>query len=307
MDAAIYRETDEKYIRLFSGKLRRYFSFKNFSDCLLLGVGFLQSLAIMARYRPDVVFSKGGYVSVPFIFAARLFRIPIVIHESDSVPGLANRIVSRSATKVLTAFPLDEGEFVGTPIRSEILDASAERGKAFLGFDDDKPILFGFAGSQGSKHMNEIFYNALERLIEHANVVWVTGKSVHWSIDRPQVRIFPFLHEEFADVLAAADLVVCRSGGSIFEVAALKKPMLLIPHPYTGGDHQRKNAEIFVEAGAAEMILDSDLTADLLANKVINLLTHPQRKQELARHAARLSRRDAADRIAKAIFAERKS
>ncbi len=262
----------------------------------------MQSIVILLRFRPQVVFSKGGFVSVPMAFAAHLFRIPIIIHESDSVPGLAHQIVGRYAKKILTAFPTDYGECVGTPIRSDIINASAARGKKFLGFSDDKPILFGFAGSQGSLHMNEVFYNALERLIDVANVVWITGNNIRWSIDRPQVRIFSFLHEEFADVLAAADVVVCRSGGSIFEVAALKKPMLLIPHPHTGGDHQRRNAEIFVEQNAAEMILDNELTTDLFANKIINLLNHPEKLLSLSEHAAKLARNNAAERIAKTII-----
>ncbi len=286
---------------MFSGKLRRYFSIQNFFDFFLVAIGFLQSFWILITFRPDVVFSKGGFVSVPLALVSHLFRVHIVVHESDSVPGLANRIVGKHASRILTSFPAERGDHVGTPIRAAVLAGDAAKGKSFLEFVDDQPIVFAFAGSQGSKRINDAFYDAFERIIPHANVVLVTGNKTHWSIDRPQVRIYPFLHEEYADILAAADLVVCRSGGSIFEVAAHGKPMLLIPHPHTGSDHQRKNAEIFVEHGAAEILLDADLTPNLLGDKIINLINHPKRREALSTQAKKMVRLNAAERIAKVV------
>lgn len=302
LDRGIYQRAGEPFRQLFSGKLRRYFSILNITDCFLLGIGFVQSVWIISRFHPDIIFSKGGYVSVPMAFAARLFGIPLIIHESDSVQGLANRIIARHAVKVLTSYPSKTGEFLGMPVRKEIFAGDAVRGTAFLNFTNTKPIVFGFGGSQGSKRMNDALLAGLKKIIPQANIVWVTGSTAHGDIDGSDVRFFQFLHDEFPHVLAAADLVVGRSGSSIFELAAAGKPMLLIPHPHTGGDHQRKNAEIFVEHGAAEMLLDSELTGDLLADKIIDLLNHPDRRAQLANAAKALFRPDAAKRIAREIM-----
>lgn len=267
-------------------------------------MGFVESLFLLRLVRPDVIFSKGGFVSVPVTWAARILGVPLVIHESDAVPGLANRIVSKGANKILTAFPAEFGEWVGTPVREAILRGDAATGRNFLGFSGKKPIVFVFAGSQGSKRINDTLQAGIDQLVAVADIAWLTGSEFPVSTTNPSVRRYAFLHEELPHVLAAAELVVCRSGSnSLFEVAALQKPMLLIPHPHTGGDHQRKNAELFVAKGAAEMILDSDLTPELLISKIKNLLSQPQKRETLAQNAAKLHQSDAAKRIAEAVIA----
>lgn len=328
LDKKILSQSGERFIPIFSGKIRRYFSWQNFVDPIFLVLGFFQALFLLLVRRPDVVFSKGGFVAVPPAFAAYLLRIPIVVHESDLVPGLSNRIIQRFAKKVLTTFPTafsppfaKEGvrggflgqarrsessrfQWTGLPLRKSILQADEQKGRNFLHFSDSKkPIILGFGGSQGSDFLNKKLVQNIDVLLPKANMVWIcgAGHESHFP-ERKGMRVFEYLSEEFPHVLAAADLVITRSGSSIFEVAALQKPMLLIPLASAASNHQEKNAEVFSSALAAEVLLEKDYSDAIFQKKIVDLLENSQKREELSSAAYKLVRFDAAERIAKVIL-----
>lgn len=257
----------------------------------------------MSIKRPDVVFSKGGFSALPPILAAAILRIPIIAHESDATPGIANRITKRFAKILLTSFPTNGGMYVGTPLRSEIEKANAAQGRKFLNFSrSSRPLIFGFGGSQGGKLMNNICAQSLEKILKRANVVWIAGPKNLSDFSNKKnkgFRLFPYIHEDFFNVLAAADIVVSRAGSSsIFETAAMKKPMLLIPLSTAAGNHQEKNAEVFRKKGAAEVILEKDLTPELFQKKLIEILESEEKSKSLSNAAEKIGKTNAAEKIA---------
>jgi UDP-N-acetylglucosamine--N-acetylmuramyl-(pentapeptide) pyrophosphoryl-undecaprenol N-acetylglucosamine transferase len=258
-----------------TGKLRRYFSWRNFTDPLRVLQGALDALGLLGKIRPDVVFSKGGFVSVPVVYAAALRRVPVVLHESDLTPGLANRISLPFCTRICASFPetlghLPAGKAVltGTPIRAELFHGDREAGLKALGFAADKPLLLVMGGSLGSKAVNEALRANLDWVLPSMNVVHLCGKGwLDKSLEgRAGYRQFEFLGAGLADVLAAADRVVSRAGAnSLFELLALRKPMLLVPLPggASRGD-QILNAESFARRGLAHVLPQERLTRESL-------------------------------------------
>jgi UDP-N-acetylglucosamine--N-acetylmuramyl-(pentapeptide) pyrophosphoryl-undecaprenol N-acetylglucosamine transferase len=258
-----------------TGKLRRYFSWRNLTDPARVIKGAFDALRHLGRLKPDVVFSKGGFVSVPVVYAAALRRIPVILHESDLTPGLANRLSLAFCSRICASFPetlnhLPAGKAVltGTPIRAELFEGDRGAGLRFLGFHPDKPLLLVVGGSLGSRAVNDALRANLSWMLDRTNVVHLCGKGwldPQWE-GRAGYRQFEFLGPELANVLAAADRVISRAGAnSIFELLALRKPMLLIPLPGTAsrGD-QILNAESFVRRGLAHLLLQENLTADTL-------------------------------------------
>jgi len=267
-----------------TGKLRRYFSWRNFSDPFRVVWGGAQAFAVLARLKPDLVFSKGGFVAVPVVFAARLRGIPVVLHESDLTPGLANRLCLPLCRRVCVSFPetLDhlrgaaraKARLTGSPIRPELFAGTRERGLAHLGFPEVKPVLLVMGGSLGAKSVNEALRANLDWILSDWNVVHLCGKGwVAPEAARPGYRQFEFVGAELPDVLAAVDLVVSRAGAnSLFELLALRKPMLLIPLPgrASRGD-QILNAESFAARGLAHVLLQETLTRDTLRDALAGL------------------------------------
>jgi UDP-N-acetylglucosamine--N-acetylmuramyl-(pentapeptide) pyrophosphoryl-undecaprenol N-acetylglucosamine transferase len=303
LDDRIFRETKERYFPVFSGKWRRYFSWRNFLDIFSISIGFFQALFLLIRFRPDVVFSKGGFVALPASFAAFLLRIPIIVHESDVVPGIANRLIQRFTKEVVTSFPVNFGECVGTPIRPEIFSANAQKGRGFLQFSEEKKILFIFGGSQGSQLINDNVQKALSILQNLVNIVWITG--THFDIPKKRgIRCFPYLHNYFFDVLAAADIIVSRAGSnSLFEIATLRKPMILVPLKNSAGNHQEKNARFFSSHNAAEIIFEQDLSPERLQRSVLFFIKEKKKREKIASMAKRLAKPKASEKIAKKIIA----
>ena len=264
---------------LATGKLRRYFSWQNFTDPLRVIKGLVDAFLLLGKIKPDLVFSKGGFVSVPVVYAAALRRIPVILHESDLTPGLANRLSLPFCTHICASFPetlehLPHGKgakgskavLTGTPIREELFLGNRAAGLEFLGFTGTKPVLLVMGGSMGSRAVNDSLRANLSWILEVADVVHLCGKG--WldgtQEGRAGYRQFEFLGPELANVLIAADRVVSRAGAnSLFELLALRKPMLLIPLPgkASRGD-QILNAESFVRRGLAHVLLQEDLTSD---------------------------------------------
>ncbi|WP_374718305.1 undecaprenyldiphospho-muramoylpentapeptide beta-N-acetylglucosaminyltransferase [Neobacillus sp.] len=263
------------YHSISSGKLRRYIDFENVIDIFRVLKGCLDARRILKKLKPDLVFSKGGFVSVPVIIAARSLKIPIFIHESDMTPGLANKISQRFATKIFTSFeetekffPKNKVKAIGSPIRKEVLSGSAERGRRFLGFDQRRPILTIMGGSLGAKRINEAVREALSQLTEKYQIVHLCGKNnVDESLaDISGYKQFEYVHEELSDILAATDLVITRGGSNaIFEFLALNIPMLIIPLglKQSRGD-QILNAQAFEEKGFSLTLEEENLTSESL-------------------------------------------
>ncbi len=270
------------YTGISSGKLRRYFDWKNFTDPFRVLKGFSQARSILKKERPDVVFSKGGFVSVPVVLAAGALGIPAVIHESDITPGLANKLAIPKAKKVCCNFPetmkyLPEGKSIltGSPIRKELLEGNAKAGLTLCGFTNDKPILMVIGGSIGSVAVNAQIREVLPELLKDFQVVHVCGKdNVDESLKNTAGYCqFDYVKEELADLFAMVDIVISRAGANtICELLALKKPSLLIPLPAASsrGD-QILNANSFERQGFAMKLNQEDMNAQTLLDAVHNL------------------------------------
>jgi UDP-N-acetylglucosamine--N-acetylmuramyl-(pentapeptide) pyrophosphoryl-undecaprenol N-acetylglucosamine transferase len=289
------------YYSVSSGKLRRYFSWQNFIDPFFILWGILQSLVLCFRWRPDVVFSKGGFVSVPVVVAAWLLRVPVISHESDVTPGLANRLTYPFCRKICVTFEatvpyLPEGKVkvTGTPVRRSLIAGDAKAGLAFLGFSGEKPVLLVFGGSLGAAMINNQVRRVLPALIQDFDVVHVVGNgNLDTSIEEPghvksNVQSYlqsyvqkEFIGEQFGHVLAAAAVVVSRAGAnSLYELLMTRKPHLLIPlgKAASRGD-QLDNARVFAELGFSRVLYEEALTGskksdDAFVESVKDVLDH---------------------------------
>lgn len=263
-----------RYAGIATGKLRRYLSLQNVKDPAKVIKGVVQAYKLIRRSKPNVVFSKGGFVSVPVVVGAWLNRVPVIIHESDLTPGLANRMAIPFAKVVCTTFPeteqhLDKRKvhFIGAVVREELSQGDAKRGLELCGFTRSKPVLVVMGGSLGAKAINEAVMTALPQLMEQFQIVHLCGKGqTDNSLAHPSYRAFEYLTEELPDVLAMADIILSRAGSnSIFEFLSLRKPMLLVPLPkeQSRGD-QILNAEAFKRSGFCEILREEKLTPDTL-------------------------------------------
>ena len=262
---------DITYHSVRTGKLRRYFSLKNFTDPFRVIGGYFDAKKIIKKIRPTVVFSKGGFVSVPVAAAAHSQKIPVIAHESDLTPGLANKLSSKYATKICTTFPdtleylpKDIGVCTGSPIRPELFDGNALRARERYGFDN-KPVILSMGGSLGSVNLNKALRENLPELVKSYNIIHLCGKG---NLDEacnkyaPSYIQFEFISDELPDALALADLIISRAGSNaIHEFLALHKPMLLIPLSTAAsrGD-QILNAESFEKRGFAIVLKEENIT-----------------------------------------------
>ena len=275
------------YFGISSGKLRRYFDLKNFTDPFKVVKGYFEAKKLMKKLKPDVVFSKGGFVTVPVVLAAKSCKIPAIIHESDMTPGLANKLSIPSAYKVCHNFPetakyLPEGKSVlsGSPIRQELLNGSRAEGLKICGFSTEKPVILVIGGSLGSVAINEAVRKALPVLLPHYQIIHVCGKGkVDESIKNLSGYIqFDYVQEELSHLLAAADLVISRAGSNaICEFLALKKPNILIPLPAAAsrGD-QLLNAASFEKQGFSYLLQEEDVNDETLANAVHHVFEYQE-------------------------------
>ncbi len=266
------------YHAVKSGKLRRYHDWKNFTDPFRVIAGAFQSARLMGKIRPDVVFSKGGFVAVPVVFGAWLHRIPVLCHESDLTPGLANKLCKPFATRFATTFPEcadalgKKAEMTGTPLRPELFRGSREKGLALAGFEGQKPVLLMMGGSSGAQSVNACLREALPRLTGEFDIIHICGKgNLDPSLDgTPGYRQIEFLDADLPDVLACTDLVLSRAGANaLCEFQALGRPMLLIPYPKgaSRGD-QILNAKSLEKRGLCRVLLQENMTADTLTEAI---------------------------------------
>jgi len=270
------------YYGISSGKLRRYHDWKNFTDPFRVIKGFSEANQLLKHISPDVVFSKGGFVSVPVVMAAARQKIPAIIHESDMTPGLANKLAIPFAAKVCCNFPetlkyLPEGKAVntGSPIRKELFTGSKEAGLSFCGFDCKKPVILIMGGSIGSKFINEAVWTALDSLLEKFQIVHLVGKgNINKDLaEKEGYKQFEFINDKLNDIFAMTDLMISRAGAnSISEILALKIPNILIPLSAAAsrGD-QLLNAESYEKQGFSTVLQEESLTSKTLIKAVENV------------------------------------
>lgn len=275
------------YHEISSGKLRRYFSMKNFSDPFKVGAGVLQAYRIIRKLKPALIFSKGGFVSVPVILAGRMAGVPVVIHESDVTPGLANKLAMPFADHVFTVFPETvpyvkkaEATCTGPVIRQELFEGSKDEGLRIAGFSGRKPVLLVMGGSQGSAVLNEAVRSGLPELLKTTDIIHLCGKG-HLDTALEQMEgyaQFEYVTDELSHLLKAADYVVSRAGSnSIFEFLALRIPMLLIPlsAEKSRGD-QILNARLFDKSGFAIVLQEEEVGRQSFLDSVRSLQANSQ-------------------------------
>lgn len=280
-----------------TGKLRRYFSIQNVKDPFKVLAGVAQSVALIRKHKADAIFSKGGFVSVPLALAAKLTNRPLVIHESDMSPGLANKIASRFAKTIFTVFESTANHFpgkglaVGPLIRPELFTGSSVRARQELGFTVELPVLLIMGGSQGSAKINQLIRETRSELLKDFQIVHLAGKGhVHGNDTvHPGYRIFEFVTDELPDLLALSDYIISRAGSNaIFEFLALKKPMYLIPlsKKASRGD-QVENAQYFASKGFAvtteeDMLTSTDFIAAIrqMVREREQLIVHQSEAQQ---------------------------
>ncbi|TDL34826.1 undecaprenyldiphospho-muramoylpentapeptide beta-N-acetylglucosaminyltransferase [Jeotgalibacillus sp. S-D1] len=268
------------YHGIASGKLRRYFSMKNFTDPFRVLAGVMQAFRVIKKEKPDVIFSKGGFVSVPVLLAAKMAKVPAVIHESDVTPGLANKLAIPFATKIYTTFketlqfmPADRSTCAGAIIREDLFSGSRAKGEELTELHASKPVLMVMGGSLGAQGINKIVRDSLDQLLEHFSIIHLCGKGNLLQKPREGYVQYEFVTDELPHLLEITDLVVSRAGSnSIFEFLALKKPMLLIPLPRESsrGD-QILNANSFVQHGFALKLEEEHLTQECFITTVRQL------------------------------------
>lgn len=279
MERKLIEEIGIPYHGISSGKLRRYFDVKNFSDPFKVLKGYGEASHLIKKLKPDIVFSKGGFVTVPVVLAAKRRKVPVIIHESDITPGLANKLSIPAATKVCCNFPetlahlpADKAVLSGSPIRKELFSGSKEEGLRICGFDDSKPVLMAMGGSLGAVAINNALRNNLDALLEQFQIIHLCGKGNydHSLEDKKGYKQFEYAKKELTHLFAATDLIISRAGANaICELLALKKPNILIPLPATQsrGD-QLLNAASFEKSGYSYVLQEEEMTDDILLKAV---------------------------------------
>lgn len=303
IEKKLIEDFDVPYYGISTGKFRRYFDPKNFSDPFRVMKGFFEARKILKHIKPDIVFSKGGFVSVPVVRAAASLKIPCIIHESDMTPGLANKLCIPVSRKICCNFPEtfdmlppEKAVLTGSPIREELSTGNKEAGLAFCGFNHEKPVIMVMGGSQGAAAVNQAIRDALPKLLEKYQVVHLCGKDKmdNLLLTVPGYKQFEYIKEEMKDLLAMADLVISRSGANaISEILALRKPNILIPLPSGRGD-QLLNADSYEAQGFSIVINEDDLTTKVLLQKVEELW---QNKETYVKTMSESKQRDAIGQI----------
>lgn len=320
---------------ILSGKLRRYHNLPlwrqllrpvsivlpNVRDAFLVACGFVQSLFKLSAWRPDVVFTKGGFVCLPVGFAAKLLKIPLVIHDSDAHPGLTNRVLAKWATSIATGAPLKHysypesiSRYVGIPVNEEFVpfdDETRAAKKQMLGFDPKKPLIVITGGGLGAARINNAVAKRLDEILGITSVLLISGTAQYDEMRAltpeadPRFQLHDFVSHGMADMLGAADVVVARAGATtILELAALARPTVLVPNGFLTAGHQLKNAAVYAENGAVEVIDDRELNANpqMLVDTLTALLTNKNRLQEMSKKFHKFAKPHAASDMADMIL-----
>lgn len=311
-----------KFIKIPAGKLRRYFSFKNLPDIIKTVIGVFTAFFKLYNILPDLVFSKGGYSAFPALFSARILKIPVMIHETDSIPGLVNKWSGKWAQKIAVSFSESVKFFnaektivTGNPVRSQILGGNLSESLLHFNLEDGVKTILVLGGSQGSVKINETILDILPELLEKYQVIHQIGEnnfkdtSGRAKIILEKIALkhryhpFSFLSEgDLKNAGRVASLVVSRAGGSIFEIAAWELPSILVPLPNAAQNHQRENAYNFAKTGACEVVEESNLKPHILILQIDKILSDPEKTQKMTQAAKSFARLDAADVLAREII-----
>jgi UDP-N-acetylglucosamine--N-acetylmuramyl-(pentapeptide) pyrophosphoryl-undecaprenol N-acetylglucosamine transferase len=303
------------------GKMRRYFSLHHFFDPIKIPLGILQALWHLLIFMPDAIFSKGGYASVPVVLAGWLYRIPILVHESDSVPGTTNDILGKFAQRVAVSygeaeqdFPASQVVLTGNPLRADINQGEAGRAREMFSLAESKKTIFVYGGSQGARTINEKILRVLPELLRKYQVIHQTGpdnlKNVEHMAGELGIKAgregyFPvaFIGEELKDILAVADLVISRAGAnSISEVAANAKPAIFIPLSNSANDHQKMNAYSIAKRGGCVVLEENNLGENMLLSRIDEIMNSEELRQKLSENIKFFYHPDAAEKIAEGIL-----
>lgn len=320
-DKAALFENGITFVEVTSGKNRLYNSSKNITDMFKVALGCISATFQLFAMYPDVVLSKGGYASVPALFAARLLRIPIIIHDSDSVPGRVSLWSAKFATRIAISypeaieyFPKEKTALTGQPIREEVFKKATEGAFEYWKFDQNTPTVFVFCGSQGAQTINNTLLDILPTLLNTYQVIHQVGPN---NIKENEERISVILDKHaFKDrykpigymtplmvkmAAGAATVIVSRAGSSIFEIAAWGIPSIIIPIPETISRDQKHNAFNYARSGACDVIEEDNLSASILASEITKLIENPTRRKVMSENALKFAQGDAADSIAKEV------
>jgi UDP-N-acetylglucosamine--N-acetylmuramyl-(pentapeptide) pyrophosphoryl-undecaprenol N-acetylglucosamine transferase len=310
------------YRKIFSGKQRIYSSILNFVDKFKLAAGVIQAIWTVFWIYPDVIFSKGGWGSVPVVFAGRILGIPIVIHESDSAPGRANQWASKFADKIAVSYPdaanyfdKEKVAWTGNPVRDEIEKPAIEGGHEYLGFDRQTPTILILGGSSGAKFINDSIIDVLPDLTKKYQIIHQVGKKNYEEMKetsdlvldnsnfKDRYKLFDYLNNLGMRMSAgAADLIISRAGSTVFEIAAWGKPSILIPITESNNDHQRKNAYNYLRQGGCVVIEENNLTPEILMSEIDRLFANKEMMKEMSEKAKGFYKPDAGRLIAKEII-----
>jgi UDP-N-acetylglucosamine--N-acetylmuramyl-(pentapeptide) pyrophosphoryl-undecaprenol N-acetylglucosamine transferase len=323
IEKSLCKEANIRFKSVKTGKFRRYFSWQNFIDPFNIFSGILKSYIILKRYEPEVVFSKGGYVSVPVVFSAWVLNIPVILHESDITPGLANRMMIPFSSKICVSFyeslklvPSGKAVFTGNPIREELFHGDVKKGRIVAGFDEGDssvPVILFLGGSLGAQEINNLVFDALPLLTEFSKVILQAGKGklINISNLKHKDRFFQF---EFVGVKALAnfyklsDIIVSRAGaGQITELAFLSKPSILIPlsKDASRGD-QIVNANLLLQEKAAIVLEGNEVTKKKLLDSIEKVLTSVRIQTRLKKNIQMFYNKDAVRDIMKVIRAAKR-
>ncbi len=316
-------DNDIVFKKVTAGKLRQYFSIRNIFDPIKTGWGVIRALFTVFWIYPDVVFSKGGYASFPAVIAARMLRIPVVIHESDSVPGRANRWAGKFAKRIAVSYQEAATYFTGknvaltgNPVRASLRSPSVAGAHELLRFDRTIPTILALGGSQGAEKINNAILDSLSELTKEYQIIHQAGsanladvQSVSSTILREnefssRYRVFDFLHDDaLRAAVAASDLIISRAGaGALSEIALWAKPSIIIPITSSNGDHQRKNALAYAKNGACIVIEEENLKPHILISEIRNILGNQELQKQMAGRARATAQPDAAEKIARTII-----
>ncbi len=312
-----------KFKQITAGKRRTYFSIQNFFDLFKTGWGVVKAIFQLFVLYPDVIFSKGGYASFPVLFAARIFRIPVIIHESDSAPGRVNAWSGKFAQKIAISyagaaqyFPSGRTALTGNPIREEVLLSSGKDAFKELALDPNIPVILVLGGSQGARIINSLMETLAPKLVEKYQVIHQVGEGnvtdVQTTVNgllggnpnASRYYIYGYMDSETMKLASeVATVVVSRAGSAIFEIAVWGLPAILIPITESNADHQRKNAYAYARAGGALVIEEANLGPNILLSEIENLIQDKGKRETMKVSAGEFAQVDAAEKIAEQIFA----
>lgn len=320
-DAEALIENDITFIPISAGKIRRYASILNFFDLFKTGVGVISALIKVFKIYPDVVFSKGAYASFPVLMAAKILRIPVIIHESDSVPGKTNLWSAKFAQKIAVSYPdtakyfkAEKVAFTGNPLRLAVLKTTKVGAHEYLNLEKSVPTILIIGGSLGSQIINERILDALPKLVEKYQVIHQTGKNNVQEVskmveiilagnpNKDRYRLYDYLNNLSLTMAGgAADLVITRAGSTIFEIASWGVPSVVIPITESNGNHQRLNAYAYARSGAAVVIEESNLTTNVFLLEIDRILANQKMRDDMSAAAKNFAKPEAADKIAREI------